>query len=112
MSEEKTPVVRCCACHKPLQLRPPIGMTAGLCPDMECLKPGNVKPEYVGDYARMIRMVATGRMRFEYEEGLRMVWFAQVPLKPPGLPSPPRCANGPPILQEWRPLRSRSSPFR
>jgi len=58
-------------------------MTAGLCVGARCLLPNVVTPERMRDYGRMVMMLNSGRMRFEFEAETYIYWFAQVPLTPP-----------------------------
>jgi hypothetical protein len=74
--------LKCVACHKVL-LTPPTGKTAGLCPQMQCLAPGEATPERLRDYVNFMRLVMIGRMVFEYEPETYVYWFWQKPIEAP-----------------------------
>jgi hypothetical protein len=68
--------IKCVACHTVL-LTPPTGKTAGLCPSMQCLVPGEVTPQRLRDYTAFMGMVLSGRMLWEYEPETFSFWFVQ-----------------------------------
>ena len=95
--------IKCAACHT-LLLDPPLGMTAGLCPDLSCLQLGVVTPARLHDYSKMVAMVSAGLMVFALEPETGITWLRQLPPKARPKPTPIVMDDGiTPRYQDWNP---------